>query len=229
MIDWHRPFCPHCLGQDFQDEKAITRAELMAECGEDPQGVFFHYGRAWFVCPCGYECPESGFPSLLQLAERADEAFDFREIRFGGIIAAAVGAYVSGEAALVNADTMIVYLDALRDRLNSFIGLKEEARHEVAAVRGEDSAMVSVRVVSGEASPPAVMEAGSEGDGPQEATRQRLLSERTQPLRTGQSLRTYRDGGMYLLKPLGWLDWTRRQAAIDAREVIAETLGSGGP
>jgi hypothetical protein len=41
-----------------------------------------------------------------------------------------------------------------------------------------------------------------------------------------RSLKIYQDGAMYFFKPLEAIHWTRRQAILDAGEIVAETLGS---
>lgn len=94
-MKWTRPFCPSCLTQDFPTDKAITRAELAAESGEDPADVFFHGGLAWFTCACGYECPECGFPSFAQLqklAAREGQQPAFDGVNLGGVVAATIKA-----------------------------------------------------------------------------------------------------------------------------------------
>jgi hypothetical protein len=40
-----------------------------------------------------------------------------------------------------------------------------------------------------------------------------------------RGLRIYHDGAMYVFKPLEMIHWTRRQAILDAGEIVAETLG----
>jgi hypothetical protein len=41
-----------------------------------------------------------------------------------------------------------------------------------------------------------------------------------------RSLKIYQEDVMYVFKPLEAIHWTRRQAILDAGEIVAETLGS---
>ena len=57
-------------------------------------------------------------------------------------------------------------------------------------------------------------------------TRKHLLRQHSQWLYFERCLKVYQAGAMYVLKPLEAIHWTRRQAILDAGEIIAETLGT---
>jgi hypothetical protein len=59
-------------------------------------------------------------------------------------------------------------------------------------------------------------------------TRKHLLKQHSQSqwLYFERCLKVYQDGAMYVLKPLEMIHWTRRQAILDAGEIVAETLGT---
>ena len=51
------------------------------------------------------------------------------------------------------------------------------------------------------------------------------MKQHSQWLYFARDLRVYADNTVYMLKPLEQIQWTSRQAILDAGEVIAETLG----
>ncbi len=117
------------------------------------------------------------------------------------------------------------YLSSLKHELDDFVGAETGLRHALQAVRGKTSAMVAIRLVRGAAGSPSVLQAGEETAATLEKTREHLLRRHSQWLYFERSLKIYQDGVMYVFKPLEMIHWTRRQAILDAGEIVAETLG----
>lgn len=88
--------------------------------------------------------------------------------------------------------------------------------------------MLVIRLARGHASSPTVVEAGEKATQALEEARQHLLIRHSQWLYFERSLKLYQveEGVMYFFKPLESIHWTRRQAILDAGEIIGETLGS---
>ncbi|MCB1032821.1 MAG: SAM-dependent DNA methyltransferase [Acidobacteria bacterium] len=124
--------------------------------------------------------------------------------------------------------TLEEYLLSLKSELDTFIGQESGLSHELSVVRGKSSAMLAIRLVRGPARVPSVVDADRETSAALAKTRQHLLEQHSQWLYFERSLKVYQDGAMYVFKPLEMIHWTRRQAILDADEIIAETLGSEG-
>ncbi len=121
---------------------------------------------------------------------------------------------------------IVAYLTLLKSELDEFVGMDAGLRHDLHAVRGKDSAMFAVRLVRGSGRSPSVLPAGEETATALEETREHLLRHHSQWLYFERSLKIYQDGTMYVFKPLEAIHWTRRQAILDAGEIVAETMGS---
>lgn len=119
------------------------------------------------------------------------------------------------------------YLSALKKELDEFVESGDGVRHDVHAVRAEaeTSAMIAIRLVHGVVQPPSVQDATAPAAAALAKTRQHLLRRHSQWLYFERCLKIYQDGAMYVFKPLEMIHWTRRQAILDAGEIIAETLG----
>jgi hypothetical protein len=118
------------------------------------------------------------------------------------------------------------YLKVLKKELDDFIGQSTGLSHELQAVRSETSAVLVVQLVRGTARPPTVSTAGEQTGNTLEGARQHLLRRHSQWLYFERSLKIYQEDVMYVFKPLEAIHWTRRQAILDAGEIVAETLGS---
>lgn len=118
------------------------------------------------------------------------------------------------------------YLTVLKKELDEFIGRDSGLSHDVHAVRAEGSAMLGIRLVHGAVGSPALVKAGDETAAALQRTREHLLQRHSQWLYFERCLKIYHDGAMYVFKPLEAIHWTRRQAILDAGDIIAETLGS---
>ena len=120
------------------------------------------------------------------------------------------------------------YLTAMKSELDEFAGRDAGVSHEVQAVRAEASAMISIRLVHGAAQPPTVVNAAERTAAALAKSQEHLLRRHSQWLYFERGLKVYQDGAMYVFKPLEMIHWTRRQAILDAGEVVAETLGAQG-
>ena len=117
------------------------------------------------------------------------------------------------------------YLTTLKGELDEFVGRDSGITHRLHAVRADDSAMISLGVVHGEAQQPTLQDAGEHTAAALAQIRKHLLRRHSQWLYFERCLKIYEDGTMYVFKPLEMIHWTRRQAILDAGEIIAETLG----
>jgi hypothetical protein len=120
------------------------------------------------------------------------------------------------------------YLSTLKSELDEFVGPDSGTSHDIRAVQAEDSAMISIGLVHGEAKQPTLQDAGEHAAAALAQARKHLLRRHSQWLYFERCLKIYDDGTMYVFKPLEMIHWTRRQAILDAGEIIAETLGGQG-
>jgi hypothetical protein len=117
------------------------------------------------------------------------------------------------------------YLKTLKVELDIFLGDNLGIRHTVGALCDEFSAIVAIAVTTGADTAPSVFRADEEAAISLAKTRKHLLKQHSQWLYFARDLRVYADNTIYMLKPLEQIQWTSRQAILDAGEVIAETLG----
>jgi hypothetical protein len=117
------------------------------------------------------------------------------------------------------------YLKTLKAKLDVFLGDNVGIRHTVDALYDEFSAIVAIAVKKGSDNAPSVFRADEKAAISLANTREHLLKQHSQWLYFARDLRVYADNTVYMLKPLEQIQWTSRQAILDAGEVIAETLG----
>ena len=117
------------------------------------------------------------------------------------------------------------YLKTLKAELDVFLGDKVGIRHTVDALCDEFSAIVAIAVTTGTDAAPSIFRADDKAAISLAKTRKHLLKQHSQWLYFARDLRVYADNTVYMLKPLEQIQWTSRQAILDAGEVIAETLG----
>ena len=117
------------------------------------------------------------------------------------------------------------YLKTLKAELDIFLGDNVGVRHSVDALCDEFSAIVAIAVTTGSDTAPSVFCADDKAAASLAKTRAHLLKQHSQWLYFARDLRVYADNTLYMLKPLEQIQWTSRQAILDAGEVIAETLG----
>jgi hypothetical protein len=126
------------------------------------------------------------------------------------------------------ATAVFSYLTTLKAELDEFVGRDSGTTHDLHAVQADDSAMISISLVHGEAKQPSFQDANEQTAAALAQTRKHLLRRHSQWLYFERCLKIYDDGAMYVFKPLEMIHWTRRQAILDAGEIIAETLGGQG-
>jgi len=131
-------------------------------------------------------------------------------------------------AAPSNGDLRL-YLTTLRDCLDNFLTSSRGLGHKIEAVTGRESALFSVSLQRTSAPvPPSVFAADQFEARALLALRDRLRRKHSQWVYFDRSLKVYDRGVLYQFKPMQRLHWTRRQAVLDADEIIAETLTEGG-
>lgn len=117
------------------------------------------------------------------------------------------------------------YLGTLKGELDDFIGRDSGLAHNLHAVRTSDSVMIAIALVRVGIQAPILEDAGESGATILAETRKHLMRSHSQWLYFERSLKIYEHGTMYIFKPLEMIHWTRRQAILDAGDIIAETLG----
>jgi hypothetical protein len=121
--------------------------------------------------------------------------------------------------------TIGAYLKTLKAELDIFLGDNVGVRHLVNALCDEFSAIVAIAVTTATDTAPSVFCADDKAAASLAKTREHLLKQHSQWLYFARDLRVYANNTVYMLKPLEQIQWTSRQAILDAGEVIAETLG----
>jgi hypothetical protein len=121
------------------------------------------------------------------------------------------------------------YLKTLRDQLDDYMeDGGQPASHHITAVCDHQTAMIEVILREGKPTEPLVRKANETEAVELKKTRARLLKKHRQWIYFDRNLRLYSKGRLYLFKPLQRIQWTKRQAILDADELIAEALGSSG-
>ena len=121
--------------------------------------------------------------------------------------------------------TIGAYLKTLKAELDNFLGDNVGIRHTVDALCDEFSAIVAIAVTTGADTTPSVFHADEKAAVSLAKARDHLLKQHSQWLYFARDLRMYADNTVYMLKTLEQIQWTSRQAILDAGEVIADTLG----
>lgn len=126
-------------------------------------------------------------------------------------------------------DEALAYLKTLRDQLDDYMEDETQpASHKVTAVCDHQTAMIEIVLSEGESAEPVVRKANETEAEELKKTRARLLKKHRQWIYFDRNLKLYNKGRLYLFKPLQRIQWTKRQAILDADELIAEALGSSG-
>jgi hypothetical protein len=126
-------------------------------------------------------------------------------------------------------DEVSAYLNTLRDQLDDYMEDDEQpASHHITAVCDHQTAMIEIVLREGKPAEPIVRKANETEADELKKTRARLLKKHRQWIYFDRNLRLYNKGRLYLFKPLQRIQWTKRQAILDADELIAEALGSSG-
>jgi len=126
-------------------------------------------------------------------------------------------------------DELRLYLTTLRDCLDSFLSSSQGFRHRIEAVTGGESALFSVSLKRTSAPvPPSVFAADQSEARTLLKIRDRLRRKHSQWVYFDRSLKIYDRGVLYQFKPMQRIHWSRRQAILDADEIIAKTLTETG-
>lgn len=126
------------------------------------------------------------------------------------------------------ADEITLYFRTLRDCLDGFLTAEQGLRHKVDALTSPTGAFFSIaaRRTNGAITPTISDDADATATLRQ--MRDRLRERHSQWVYFDRSLKRYERGVFYQFKPMHRLHWTRRQAVLDADEIIAETLDRNG-
>ncbi len=103
--------------------------------------------------------------------------------------------------------------------------------HGVEVLTDHESALLSVSLARSTTSiEPIVVNADDPASRSLKTIRDHLRSKHSQWVYFDRNLKVYdpKHGVLYQFKPLQRLHWTRRQAVLDADDIIAETLSEGG-
>jgi hypothetical protein len=120
------------------------------------------------------------------------------------------------------------YLTVLRDSLDSLLSPNRGVRHKIEAIIAKDSGFISVALQrTSELVIPRVIAAEDNTASPMLKIRARLRQKHSQWLYFDRSLKIYDHDILYQFKPMQRLHWTRRQAVLDADEIIAEAASQG--
>ena len=124
-----------------------------------------------------------------------------------------------------------LYLTSLRECLDGFFAADRGVRHKLEVLVDDESALMAVSLVKSKiAIEPAVIAADDPTSSDLKVIRDRLQTKHSQWVYFDRNLKVYdrKQGVLYQFKPLQRLQWTRRQAVLDADDIIAETLSEGG-
>jgi hypothetical protein len=128
-------------------------------------------------------------------------------------------------------DERLIYLTALRDCLDNFLLEERRLRHKLEVLADRESALLSISLVRSKTSiEPVVINADDPASRSLKTIRDSLRLKHSQWVYFDRNLKVYdpKPGVLYQFKPLQRLHWTRRQAVLDADDIIAETLSEGG-
>jgi hypothetical protein len=121
-----------------------------------------------------------------------------------------------------------LYITTLRASLDSFLSSSQGFRHKIETVTAGEYALFSVSLQrTSSPAPPSVFAADQSETRALLAIRDRLRRKHSQWVYFDRSLKIYDHGVLYHFKPMQRIHWSRRQAILDADEIIAETLTEG--
>ena len=121
-----------------------------------------------------------------------------------------------------------LYLATLRNCLDDFLLASQGLHHKINVITSPHGAFFSVATErTGEAILPTVTDDTKAGTALKNI-RDRLRQKHSQWVYFDRSLKRYERGVFYQFKLMHRIYWSRRQAILDADEIIAETLDQGG-
>jgi hypothetical protein len=141
------------------------------------------------------------------------------ELNKGKVTEEAVREPTSNEQAL--------YFTTLRNCLDGFVPATQGLRHKIDAITSPNGAFFSVAAMRGREAIAPVIADDAGADAALRNIRERLRRKHSQWVYFDRSLKRYERGVFYQFKPMQRLHWSRRQAVLDADEIIAATLDQG--
>jgi hypothetical protein len=125
-------------------------------------------------------------------------------------------------------EEMEIYFHTLRDCLDAFLSIDRKLRHRIEAICDDQSAFFSISVENTTQSiGTQVLSADHEAAKVLFNLRERLRRKHSQWVYFNRKLSVYLQGILYQFKPMQRLHWTRRQAILDADDIIAESISRG--
>jgi type I restriction-modification system DNA methylase subunit len=122
------------------------------------------------------------------------------------------------------------YFATLRDSLDDFLSGDQGIRHKIEALHNSYSAIFSVSITNAnDAIPINILDATSEEAKSLRTICDNLRLRHSQWVYFDRGLKVYENGTLYQFKPMQRIHWSRRQAILDADEIIAETLNEEEP
>ena len=120
-----------------------------------------------------------------------------------------------------------LYFTTLRNCLDGFLPSTQGLHHKIDAITSRNGAFFSVAAMrTREAIAPAITDDAGAAAALRNI-RDKLRRKHSQWVYFDRSLKRYERGVFYQFKPMQRLHWSRRQAVLDADEIIAETLDQG--
>lgn len=117
-----------------------------------------------------------------------------------------------------------LYFTTLRNCLDSFLPASQRLRHKIEAVTSSHGAFFSIAAIrASESIAPTVTDDAAAATALRKM-RDRLRQRHSQWVYFDRALNRYERGVFQQFKPMQRLHWSRRQAVLDADEIIAETL-----
>ena len=121
------------------------------------------------------------------------------------------------------------YLETLRDQLDEFMADDSApASNHLTALCDGQTAMIEIILREGKPVKPVVLKAGAAAAAEMEKARAKKLKMHRQWIYFDRNLILQSQGRLYHFKPLQRIYWTRRQAILDAGELLAEAYSSDG-
>lgn len=122
---------------------------------------------------------------------------------------------------------MLSYSQRLKKELDAFIERQSKNQHEIMTFYGSRFAVTVIKMTRGRGKREPIVKAADQKTDRELVHIQKYLKQRhSQWLYFNRALRIYADNTMYCFKPMQEIQWTQRQAILDAGEIIAETLST---
>ena len=120
-----------------------------------------------------------------------------------------------------------IYFNTLRNCLDGFLSSSQRLRHKINAITSPHGAFFSTAAIRTEEAILPTISDDAGADSPLKNIRAKLRRRHSQWVYFNRNLKQYERGVFYQFKPMHRLHWSRRQAVLDADEIIAETFDQG--